>query len=62
MGKPKSPILNAPCELKSQFCDGKEVRRVQRIWQENHQMIRGGLFNWCKGCRELMQGGYRYPD
>lgn len=59
--KAKSETNGKPCELKSEFCDGQDVRLVQRIWREGGRSMRGGTFHWCKGCRDYMNGGFRYP-
>ena len=56
--------INCEVERKSEFCDGKDVRQVQRIsatgfgWNRVNE--RGSIHWWCKGCRELMHGSYRY--
>lgn len=62
MSRCKQPPLNVPCELKSQFCNGKDVRRIQKIWHEDGRMVRGSYHHWCKGCRAGRHGGYRYPQ
>lgn len=53
--------MSQPCDFKSKFCDGKDVRTIQRIHRFAGRMVREGFHNWCKGCRTFMNGSFRYP-
>lgn len=44
------------------FCDGLDVRRIQRIGKVKGVPTRGEEANWCKGCRTLNNGGFRYVN
>ena len=46
------------CEAKTSNCNGKNVRRIQRL--EGLPRVRTTYANWCAGCREQMNGAFRY--
>jgi hypothetical protein len=44
------------------FCNGIDVREV--IVRKSHRAAAGApgaTAHWCKGCRQLMNGAFRYP-
>lgn len=57
--KKTPPEAPRECELKAEsFCDGKDVRRIQRL--EGLPRVRTTYHYWCAGCRKLMSGSFRY--
>lgn len=45
------------------FCTGQDVRPVirRRSIGNGRFAFDGARVNWCKGCRELMAGAFKYP-
>lgn len=61
--KPQQPAPDQTCQLQHRdFCTGRDLRFVaMRVYRGNGSFTFDGAKKWmCKGCRELMNGAFKY--